>query len=210
MPWMPVTGPSGKAAAICALQFPNVFHQVIRRLITSMTVSIIAQASGPPPKVLPRSPLPMSRRDVLAEQQRAAGETAAQGLGQRSADPVPGRRGRLQRAGRFGRPRSALRRRSVMRPAASQARASVSRKTGSRSTAPATPCTSSTITAAVSPPISRAAAALSLSRNEVDVERRARKAIPAAGRAPGHRTGSSGTAVEAVLDCRDARCCRSA
>ena len=72
-------------------------------------------------------------------------------------------------------------------------------KPGARSKAPARPCTSSMMTAAVSPLMQRFSAAMSSRGMNSHVERRARKAVPALRRPPGHGGGRGRPAVEAVL-----------
>ena len=80
MPWIFVTGPTTHCSRICASRW--------RTLSSSPSVSmacivatIAAAASGPPPKVVPRSPGPKLRRDFLRAQHGSARDTRAQRLG---------------------------------------------------------------------------------------------------------------------------------
>ena len=124
-PWMPTTGPTTQVSRICRASSRTLASRPSLSMM-STTASISAQAIGPPPKVVPRSPVARCAATCVRHQQRRAREAAAEPLGRGEhvgRDAVQLRRERLagaahaalhlvedeQRAGSLQRARSAAR-----------------------------------------------------------------------------------------------------
>ena len=153
-------GPTTQVSRICR-DSVRTFSSRPSLSMMSTTVSIIAQAIGPPPNVVPRSSDLQVRRDVIGHQQRRARKAGAERL--RGRDHV-GRDAVHVRGERVARAAHAalhfVEDRAARRPRCS-ARATPAGTARPRSTAPPTPCTGSTMTAAVSVPTMRSIASRS-------------------------------------------------
>ena len=143
-------------------QLADILHQVVPRM-TSMTVLTSAQASGPPPNVVPRSPGPVSpAMAAVGQHHGAARKSAGQRFGCGQYIRLDSHRSGKRTVRRSGPCRSAPHRRSAARHALAQRPRGRGQTPRPDHSAPARPCTSSTITAAVSPVILPAISATSL------------------------------------------------